>query len=46
MNHKLSVTEFIVIVVLLLALVQGISTLYERWLVWANEVTAERMNQK
>lgn len=45
MNHRLSLTEYVVIIILLFVLAQGAASLYERGLLWLNEATAERMNQ-
>lgn len=40
---RISITEFIVIVVMLIALVHGVAKFYERVLTNVNQVTAERI---
>lgn len=42
-THKLSLTEFIVMIAMLIVLALGASKLYERFLVGINQTTAERM---
>lgn len=46
MIYKLSLTEFLVTIVLLIALAHGAASLYQRWLVSLNESTAERIMRR